>query len=290
MFDVAAGSTVTPYDHGLVGVIDGRILKLTPLRLVNVAPPMCQSEVVVDEAIVDVAFNSTGSQFAVLTQSAVHVFDWDLSTKPVSTPTPSYTAELSPREEARARQIVFCGEKILALRQILDQGSLIEQYIASDQVFSPAHRTIEPAYIATLATDVTSETVWFCEKGSAGSKICHFKPNDDSSPHYELQIADSVTSSTETPWFKAVSCENGEVSCILSSNDKETNIFKHVLISLTKTGALYANKRLIAKNCTSFVVTPAHLIYTTSLHLLKFIHITNVDSMLQPFLVSHDLT
>lgn len=48
---------------------------------------------------------------------------------------------------------------------------------------------------------------------------------------------------------------------------------------MTRTGALYANKRVIAKNCTSFLVTPAHLLFTTSQHLLKFVHLNRVDGM-----------
>lgn len=46
---------------------------------------------------------------------------------------------------------------------------------------------------------------------------------------------------------------------------------------MTKTGALYANKRVVAKNCTSFLVTPAHLLFTTSQHLLKFVHLNRVE-------------
>lgn len=48
---------------------------------------------------------------------------------------------------------------------------------------------------------------------------------------------------------------------------------------MTRTGALYANRRLLAKNCTSFILTPAHIIFTTTQHLLKFVHITNVEGM-----------
>lgn len=48
---------------------------------------------------------------------------------------------------------------------------------------------------------------------------------------------------------------------------------------MTRTGALYANKRVIAKNCTSFLVTPAHLLFTTSQHLLKFVHLNRADGM-----------
>ncbi len=42
-------------------------------------------------------------------------------------------------------------------------------------------------------------------------------------------------------------------------------------------GSLYAGQRLLSKNCTSFLVTPAHLIFTTGQHLLKFVHMAPVE-------------
>jgi elongator complex protein 1 len=35
----------------------------------------------------------------------------------------------------------------------------------------------------------------------------------------------------------------------------------------------------LVRNCTSFAITPAHLIYTTSQHLLKFVHLTVANGM-----------
>jgi elongator complex protein 1 len=57
---------------------------------------------------------------------------------------------------------------------------------------------------------------------------------------------------------------------------------ERILISLSRTGALYANNQLLAKNCTSFLVTQAHVLFTTSQHLLKFIHLTNAEEMEVP--------
>jgi elongator complex protein 1 len=51
----------------------------------------------------------------------------------------------------------------------------------------------------------------------------------------------------------------------------------HFAFGMAGNGHLYANSRLLVKNCTSFLVTPAHLIFTTTTHLLKFVHITDVN-------------
>lgn len=50
-----------------------------------------------------------------------------------------------------------------------------------------------------------------------------------------------------------------------------------VILGLADNGLLFANERILARNCTSFLVTPAHLIFTTSQHLLKFVHMTRVE-------------
>ncbi|RYP40197.1 hypothetical protein DL767_001912 [Monosporascus sp. MG133] len=55
-----------------------------------------------------------------------------------------------------------------------------------------------------------------------------------------------------------------------------------IAFGLSKNGHLYANLRLLLKNCTSFLVTPAHLIITTTNNLVKFIHLTDVDALEVP--------
>ena len=52
--------------------------------------------------------------------------------------------------------------------------------------------------------------------------------------------------------------------------------------SLSSSGRLFAEKRQLASNCTSFLVTPAHLVFTTTQHLLKFVHMADVGSLEVP--------
>lgn len=46
-----------------------------------------------------------------------------------------------------------------------------------------------------------------------------------------------------------------------------------MLVRMDEKSALYANERCLVKNCTSFLVSPNHLIFTTSQNLLKFVHL-----------------
>lgn len=51
-----------------------------------------------------------------------------------------------------------------------------------------------------------------------------------------------------------------------------------MVFTLAENGSLFADRRCLTKHCTSFVLTPAHLIYTTSQHLLKFAHLADAIS------------
>ena len=46
-----------------------------------------------------------------------------------------------------------------------------------------------------------------------------------------------------------------------------------VAFGLASDGSLFADSHCLTRDCTSFVVTSAHLIFTTTQHLLKFVHI-----------------
>ncbi|KAF3765858.1 IkappaB kinase complex, IKAP component [Cryphonectria parasitica EP155] len=52
-----------------------------------------------------------------------------------------------------------------------------------------------------------------------------------------------------------------------------------VAFGMSRSGHLYANSRLLVKNCTSFLVTCDHLIFTTSNHFLKFVHLNKPEDL-----------
>ncbi|EMC97050.1 hypothetical protein BAUCODRAFT_46874, partial [Baudoinia panamericana UAMH 10762] len=83
-FAIARGSVTPPNDHGLVAVIDGKRLKITPLRYANVPPPMAFDELELHEPAAEVSFDSTGTTIIVRHGNG-EVSEWscDYSRKPV---------------------------------------------------------------------------------------------------------------------------------------------------------------------------------------------------------------
>src|SRR5271170_4612104 len=76
ILDLCKDSSNRPFDYGLVAVLDGERLKLTPLRISNVPPPMSASELSIASPASHVSFESIGQNFAVLRQRAVDVATW----------------------------------------------------------------------------------------------------------------------------------------------------------------------------------------------------------------------
>ena len=61
-------------------------------------------------------------------------------------------------------------------------------------------------------------------------------------------------------------------------------LLKLLVFGLSHSGSLYANDRVLAKSCTSFAITSTHLIFTTVQHLLKFVHLTDLNGKFSWFL------
>ncbi|KAF2765709.1 IkappaB kinase complex, IKAP component [Teratosphaeria nubilosa] len=81
-FAVAHGSVQPPHDLGLIAVIDGRRLQITPLRIANVPPPMALDDLELPETAQDVFFDEEGNEITV--RHAVKTTKWscDYASKP----------------------------------------------------------------------------------------------------------------------------------------------------------------------------------------------------------------
>ena len=74
---VTHGSTIRPHDHGIVAVIDGKTLKLTPFKFATVPPPMAFCEVCVESNILACSISASGEQIAILTTNSLDLYNWD---------------------------------------------------------------------------------------------------------------------------------------------------------------------------------------------------------------------
>lgn len=83
---MAKGPTTSPNDFGIAAVVDGSILKLTPLRNANIPPPMALHELNLQQDAIDVAISRSSTQLAILDRSHIKVYKYSITPKSVKQP------------------------------------------------------------------------------------------------------------------------------------------------------------------------------------------------------------
>lgn len=248
------GAAQSPKDNGAVAVIDGSTIKLTAFRTANVPPPMAQFEITVPSSAIDVSFGPDNTSFAVLHHGGVEMYSWPMingrSKKPEFRGT--IRSAGAEKEDSLTSLAVSCGvgNGFTVLKHSRSRGH--HHWTVSDDGLSEAN--LETAKQLTLATGLYRE-------GEQTSTTCQ----DRQGKLYELNDSEvksiDVHFKNQLPWFEVVNIEGSKVAFGLSRN-----------------GHLYANTRQLVKNCTSFVVTPDHLIFTTNNHFVKYVHlVTGVE-------------
>ncbi|KAK3946392.1 IKI3 family-domain-containing protein [Diplogelasinospora grovesii] len=252
MFTVARGPATPPYDHGAVAVIDGQTVKFTPFRTANVPPPMAMFEIELESPATDISFANDGSAMAVLHRLGVNLYALDTqgtrSCKPRLLDQVLFE-ELDSKKshEKLPLQLSLSGQQEI---QVLYMADDVRRLSYNFDTSSPASRMWLQADAHLAGTFVSSEGV-----SQDGSIIQDYTGSlslvsGEESTSLELKLPAFL------PWTSVVSVDSQLLAFGLSRN-----------------GHLYANSRQLAKNCTSFLVTPSHLVFTTSNHLVKFVHL-----------------
>ncbi|PUU75037.1 IKI3 family-domain-containing protein [Tuber borchii] len=248
-WSVSAGSLRPPDDHGVLAVVDGATLKLTPLRVANIPPPMALKEVELKSTPVDVAISPTGRLIAVLRDKALDLIRWDFAkNKLVSGPTlTSNIMELDPGQYFR--QISFADDETLGVVRDVKVGSILQVISIPNngQAISKCTHEFQNGVTAVRLGGAPDHKSLFYQDSE---RKIYFYDTENKSAKYITQLP------AICPWL-------------------EIAFYQEMAFGLSRDGRLYANSKPIASNCTSFAITPAHLIFTTTRHSVKFVHLHN---------------
>jgi len=263
IFTVSSGSVIPPNDVGLVAVVDGRVLKLTPLRLANVPPPMALIDLGVDNNVIDVSINKSATRIAVLYSDAIAVYDAYFDSAAAHPPRLLKTVNIPD----------VSGPPFHVATQIAYEGDDRVAILTSTPNTQDDHITI-------FSQDL-EETLYTIDLESSCSSL--FQSFD-----HELlscQLAHGPVMRIDTTSGSRIPILDLPAACPWTDiwSDEELSI----VFGLATNGTLYAvsssddgqttQERLRIRGCTSFLLTKAHLIYTTSQHLLKFVHLHGGD-------------
>lgn len=174
VFDIHHGSTVIPNDVGAVAVLDGKTLKLTPLRLAGVPPPMAHNELKVDANVVDVAFSKSGTRIAVLMDSRFSIFLWSLKSRPVPMPILESSYPLSESPDSRPRQISFVNDnEVYVLMNSGPNTSHIEKTILETRETRIVHQTAESEQLSSIFAGIGHQALWFSHAKQPTSPVTY---------------------------------------------------------------------------------------------------------------------
>ena len=278
---VSRGSVVPPLDSGAVAVIDGKALKLTPLKQAGIPPPMSFCEVIFDHNIVDCAFSSGGDVILVLTFHTLEVCHWVLQDAPSTKgaggrpqPIKRFSAEMTKQATSlpamssghlnpRYTQVMFCGSStavIFAPEQRDVPAQLRRLKFNQSLVDASFEAMMVPRSSQSLITDSEQSMIWSLDKTETA--VVASDSHDvvaDQPQSFDGAIPDSIIYST-----------NPDSSAEVNGYSSGT----YHRVSLSTKGTLQADDEVLARDCSSFVVTDAHIIFTTTQHLLKFVHLT----------------
>ena len=243
------------------------------MRLANIPPPLAFHEISLNENALDVAATVASpmnpvASVAVLHHDRVSFYEWPLAAKPSTPPFLKWSTKITSGEESRTfmlQQVVFDAEKSLTVlastadRSEIRTLDILSGIIVDTSIFPDVRFD---GLIRQGAT--TNEGVSRLLKGNAvisksGLNVALILPFPANSSH-RIEVV-SIPIQEPLP-------ENG---------DRNGNGL--VFFGLSHSGLLSANGVVLARNCTSFLVTRAHLIFTTGQHLLKFVHMAANEGM-----------
>ena len=256
---------------------------MTPLRLANVPPPMALHELTLESNIIDVAIltdksRSKNTRVAVLDNKSLTIYDWNVEAKPNHPP--EFHASVTLASFATSypdRSIVFLPRQLLLLAQerisILMSG-IRECHIyilnLQSKILDLSRSVAVPFAQGILSNSSTVDGSLYLH-GLDGQLIQYAGPGFDSDG--SIEYATQVKAKLSTKLRQVVIMDVQDPVRHTGSQGINDHTADIIAFGLALDGSLFAGSHCLTRDCTSFVVTPAHLIFTTTQHLLKFVHI-----------------
>jgi elongator complex protein 1 len=212
VFDIHHGSTAIPDDVGAVAVIDGKTLKLTPLRLAGVPPPMAHNELQLDSNVIDVAFSKSGTRMAVLMDKRFSIFLWSLKSRPVPVPIMESSYPLPDSPYSRPRQIVFLNEtEVYILKDSAPGISHIERTTLETRETQVVYQAKAFEELYSIFAGVGHSALWISHAQQPGLPASYSTIDFVTGGEVEATLW-SESPTVETHWARAVSISDDEVN------------------------------------------------------------------------------
>lgn len=263
--EVSAGSVLSPFDFGLVMVIDGKRVKVTPLKHGNIPPPMAFCEIEAEENVIACAASRTCQRIAFLTHSYLYLCHFEMST--------------TNQKTAAIRHSTTYTLTKKKLQMFPKPTQLVIQHDDQVHLLSPACNTSSQGqafcWEYTWVNEATETTDMRTNDVSVSRDARQILLDND---HSTIFARTSSAVSLLSPNFG--SHEDIPSAAIPTALRVATRDQEHRIVSLTSGKELQIDGIPRAQQVTSIVCTDKHIVYTTSNQLLKFVHLTGTELIL----------
>ncbi len=238
---------------------------------------MALYEILLESNIISVAVTvnlegTKSNMIAVLHHDGCSLFDWPLVSMLEKPPTPRWT--MSPQTNSKIPglmylQVAFTG-KLTRERPIL----MLSNDVEASMLYAIGMDGIQLGEIFSRGTAI---------EGIVTNEHCplsqtYLLTEDDANSGRE-ELDKDITkfnqcSNMELAIARFPIARTDSVHCggTMHESSDGLSLARGTIFSLSENGSLFANETRMVRNCTSFLTTPTHLIFTTSQNLLKLVH------------------
>ena len=261
---IVTGPTHLGNDSGMTLVTDGSTVKITPLSMANVPPPISFRELDINGNINDLAVSKSNEKYAVLSSegdiyfSELSLADMKQGKHPKVNHQISRDKYITDSNEV-AKQIAFIKDLFVAVAIDSPLGSRIALFEVDD-INNP---------FMNESVNITTKIVLLKSRADFNTVIIELVDN-------RVVELDSTLDSKEIVKFPQL-CRDIEVS--FKENTQQYEAF-----GISRNGKLFCNENHVVSGVTSLKITESHLLFTTVQSKLCFIHLNSSQENYEIFL------
>lgn len=254
-YRVDRGSTCQPFDYGVVAVIDGKRLKLTPLKHANLPPPMAFAELQADDNIVSCAISRTCQRVAFISGNHLYLCTWEMR-----------QAGNKPNAAVRHSPSIRIQKKELAMFPCPTQ--ILIQNDDTVLLLDPAVSKSDPQARCYKYTWVNTDNSALMTKDMDIPLDTRALIIDSKHESLWLRTSNDIIPSSlhETISFPANSTTNIASIQLLDSEAIHA-------VALDDQQQLMIDGQVRTSQVTSFAIADNYVVFTTANHLMKFVHL-----------------
>lgn len=253
-YQIASGPTITGMDVGMTAIIDGQDLKITPLAVANVPPPISFREYDAQGNVMHVAISSSNSHFAAVTSEHDIVFFLITIVEMKEAKIPQLrvvSLNAIALDDELVKQVAFIDDLVVAvLVDTLSSSKVVLVDFDSDDALSTVELDMRAVLIKSRS-DYKTVTVE-CVNGSV----------------HEISDVGTVSHLSTFPQL----CQEYEVAVVKTETGESA-----LPIGLTATGKLMGGNNQLATAVTSLKVTESLLAFTTAHSQVCFVHLDSIE-------------